>query len=194
LLLFLSHACSQLEALNEEANVFGLASSSSAAADTDDASDLPPLDQLDSESTEVIELTAFIDTAHRLSEPKWVKSGQLEDWISAIKTRETAGDAEENWRWRRKLEVADPEAVSLFLFLAREYAFSSLSCCAAGDACECTRNLGNEVKDRQSERATSFPQHPYEGFQRILEHSSASHSWRHLAPLSFTNPALSQST
>lgn len=95
--------------------MFGLGSSSAAAVE-DGASSFPPLDQLDSEATEVIELIAFIDTAHRLSEPKWVKSGQLEDWISAIKTRETAGEAEENWRWRRKLEVADPEAVSRYLF------------------------------------------------------------------------------
>ncbi|KAJ9098721.1 hypothetical protein QFC21_004369 [Naganishia friedmannii] len=131
-----------LEALNEEANVFGLASSS-AAADVDGTSNFPPLDQLNSESTEVIELTAFIDTAHRLSEPKWVKSGQLEDWISAIKTRETAGDAEENWRWRRKLEVADPEAPATLASVLETWAMKS----KIGSLKERRRFLNTHMKD-----------------------------------------------
>jgi hypothetical protein len=38
---------------------------------------------------------------NRLSEPKWVKSGQLEDWISTSpnKSRDGAETAEENWLW-----------------------------------------------------------------------------------------------
>jgi hypothetical protein len=106
-----------LEALNEEVNVFGLGSSSTAAVSGEEAP-FPPLDMLTtSETADEIELTAFLDTGNRLSEPKWVKSGHLEDWINSIKSRETAGEAEENWRWRKKLEVVDPDVVSFFKIL-----------------------------------------------------------------------------
>lgn len=103
----------QLEALNEEVNVFGLGSSSTAAVSEGDAPSFPPLDLLmSSETADEIELIAFLDMGNRLSEPKWVKSGQLEDWISnSTKSRDGAEVAEENWRWRKKLEIVDPDAV-----------------------------------------------------------------------------------
>jgi hypothetical protein len=108
-----------LEALNEEVNVFGLGSSSTAAVSEGDAPSFPPLDMLTkSETADEIELIAFLDTGNRLSEPKWVKSGQLEDWISTSSTRsrDDAEAAEENWRWRKKLEIVDPEAVRINIF------------------------------------------------------------------------------
>ena len=101
--------------MNEEVNVFGLGSSSAAAAEGD-APSFPPLDvPTKSETGDDIELIAFLDLGNRLSEPKWVKSGQLEDWISTStsKSRDGAEVAEENWRWRKKLEIVDPDAVCI---------------------------------------------------------------------------------
>jgi hypothetical protein len=42
----------------------------------------------------------------------------LEDWIStsSTKSRDDAEAAEENWRWRKKLEIVDPEAVRINIF------------------------------------------------------------------------------
>lgn len=96
--------------------MFGLGSSSTSAVSQGDAPSFPPLDMLTkSETADEIELIAFLDTGNRLSEPKWVKSGHLEDWISTSSTkyRDDAEAAEENWRWRKKLEIVDPEAVRI---------------------------------------------------------------------------------
>ncbi|KAI5452136.1 Proteasome subunit alpha type-6 [Naganishia albida] len=113
------------EALNEEVNVFGLGSSSTSAVPGDEAP-FPRLDMLTtSETADEIELTAFLDTGNRLSEPKWVKSGHLEDWINSIKSRETASEAEENWRWRKKLEVVDPDVPTTLASVLEGWAYKS---------------------------------------------------------------------
>lgn len=75
--------------------------------------EIPPL-QAASEGQVV--LTAFLDTDRPLSEPKWVKSGQMEDWIRSVRNGSTSTPARSQQAlekgWEKKLEVVDPDAVS----------------------------------------------------------------------------------
>lgn len=68
-----------------------------------------------------VELTAYLDMDKPLTEPKWVKSGQVEDWVrSSGRTGGGGGgggggrdpDEPDDASWRSKLKVVDPEAVS----------------------------------------------------------------------------------
>lgn len=66
-----------------------------------------------------LELTAYLDMDRPLTEPKWVKSGQVEDWIKggAAVARAAAAAAKgsgepDDASWRMKLKVVDPDTVS----------------------------------------------------------------------------------
>lgn len=62
-------------------------------------------------------LTAYLDTDRPLSEPKWVKSGDVQEWLKSMFGRMfwVAGEAADGWE--RKIEVVDPDPVrSLPLF------------------------------------------------------------------------------
>lgn len=52
-----------------------------------------------------------LDTVRPLSEPKWVKSGDIQDWLKTIFGGRfwAAGDAADGWE--RRIEVADPDPV-----------------------------------------------------------------------------------
>jgi 20S proteasome subunit alpha 6 len=71
---------------------------------------LPPF------SRAVLPLKAMIrvhlDTERRLSEPKWVKSGDVQEWLRSMFGRMfwVAGDAADGWE--KRIIVADPDPVS----------------------------------------------------------------------------------
>ena len=60
-------------------------------------------------------LLVYLDRARPLSEPKWVKSGDVQEWLKSMFgrmfwfTRDAAGS------WERKIEVVDPDPVSFCL-------------------------------------------------------------------------------
>lgn len=56
-----------------------------------------------------ITLTAHLDKERPLSEPRWVKSGDVQEWLRSMFGRMfwVAGDAAEGWE--KKIEVADPD-------------------------------------------------------------------------------------
>jgi 20S proteasome subunit alpha 6 len=60
-------------------------------------------------------LIAHLDTDRPLSEPKWVKSGDVQEWLKSMFGRMfwVAGDAADGWE--RKIEVVDPDPVSCSL-------------------------------------------------------------------------------
>lgn len=95
-----------IETFDEERNAF------MPLAETSDG-DVPPLQAAN--EGQVI-LTAFLDTDRPLSEPKWVKSGQMEDWIRSVRNGSTSTPARSQQAlekgWEKKLEVVDPDAVS----------------------------------------------------------------------------------
>ncbi|KAF9569392.1 hypothetical protein CPC08DRAFT_756999 [Agrocybe pediades] len=55
-------------------------------------------------------LTVYLDTARPLSEPKWVKTGDIQEWLKSIFGRMfwVAGDAAEEG-WEKKIHVVDPD-------------------------------------------------------------------------------------
>ncbi|EGO27238.1 hypothetical protein SERLADRAFT_460293 [Serpula lacrymans var. lacrymans S7.9] len=56
-----------------------------------------------------ISLTVHLDTDRPLSEPKWVKSGDVQEWLKSMFGRMfwVAGDAADGWE--KKIEVVDPD-------------------------------------------------------------------------------------
>ncbi|KAF7980891.1 hypothetical protein HWV62_36069 [Athelia sp. TMB] len=54
-------------------------------------------------------LVAHLDTARPLSEPKWVKSGDVQEWLKSMFGRMfwVAGEAADGWE--KKIEVVDPD-------------------------------------------------------------------------------------
>lgn len=57
-------------------------------------------------------LTAYLDKERPLSEPRWVKTGDVQDWLKSMFGRMfwVAGEAADGWE--KKIEVADPDPVS----------------------------------------------------------------------------------
>ncbi|KAM6495629.1 hypothetical protein JOM56_008335 [Amanita muscaria] len=73
------------------------------AAEAD--STLPPF----ANSTSAATLFVYLDTARPLSEPKWAKTGDVQDWLKSMFGRMfwVAGDAAEGWE--KKIQVVDPD-------------------------------------------------------------------------------------
>jgi hypothetical protein len=71
---------------------------------------LPPLAKAETPLHTV--LTVYLDTEKPLSEPKWVKSGDVQEWLKSMFGRMfwVAGDAADGWE--KRIEVVDPDPVS----------------------------------------------------------------------------------
>ncbi|EIN10819.1 hypothetical protein PUNSTDRAFT_142743 [Punctularia strigosozonata HHB-11173 SS5] len=77
-------------------------------ADTSDADDtLPPLGKAETPMHTV--LIVYLDTEKPLSEPKWVKSGDVQEWLKSMFGRMfwVAGDAADGWE--KRIQVVDPD-------------------------------------------------------------------------------------
>lgn len=87
-----------------------------ADSDTLAASDatVPPFSKVPVPS--VLKLFVYLDTVRPLSEPKWAKTGDVQDWLKSMFGRMfwVAGDAAEGWE--RKIQIADPDPVR-FIYL-----------------------------------------------------------------------------
>jgi hypothetical protein len=60
-----------------------------------------------------LEMTVYLDLARPLTEPKWVKSGHVDDWVKpGPGSGSKGGLGEEEGSWKMKLKVVDPDAVS----------------------------------------------------------------------------------
>jgi hypothetical protein len=59
-------------------------------------------------------LLVYLDTDKPLSEPKWVKSGDVQDWLRSMFGGRfwVAGDAADGWE--KKIVVVDPDPVSFW--------------------------------------------------------------------------------
>ena len=59
-------------------------------------------------------LTAYLDKEKPLSEPRWVKTGDVHDWLKSMFGRMfwVSGDAAADG-WEKKIEVMDADPVSL---------------------------------------------------------------------------------
>jgi len=68
---------------------------------------LPPFSKATLPST--LTLLVHLDTARPLSEPKWAKTGDVQDWLKSMFGRMfwVSGDAAEGWE--KKIQVVDPD-------------------------------------------------------------------------------------
>ncbi|KAJ6539048.1 hypothetical protein B0H19DRAFT_1176884, partial [Mycena capillaripes] len=72
-----------------------------------DSNDFPPFSQVSTPLA--ITLIVYLDTVRPLSEPKWVKTGDIPEWLKSLFGRMFwfAGDAAESWE--KKIIVSDPD-------------------------------------------------------------------------------------
>jgi hypothetical protein len=62
-------------------------------------------------------MVVYLDTERPLSEPKWARSGDVQEWLKSMFGRMfwVAGAAAEGWE--KKIQVVDPDPVSAFFHL-----------------------------------------------------------------------------
>lgn len=65
---------------------------------------------------ETFKIIAYLDQERPLSEPKWVRTGNVEDWLNELFGRMKV-DNKKVSNWRGKFEILDPEPVSFFSYL-----------------------------------------------------------------------------
>lgn len=72
-------------------------------------STVPPFSQVSIPSS--LKLLVYLDTARPLSEPKWAKTGDIQEWLKSMFGRMfwVTGDAAEGWE--KKIHVVDPDPV-----------------------------------------------------------------------------------
>ncbi|KIK65581.1 hypothetical protein GYMLUDRAFT_70680 [Collybiopsis luxurians FD-317 M1] len=70
-------------------------------------STIPPF--VDDTASKTVTLIAYLDTKRPLSEPRWLRTGDIQDWLKSIFGRMfwVAGDAAEGWE--KKITVVDPD-------------------------------------------------------------------------------------
>lgn len=67
-------------------------------------------------TSSTLRLLVHLDTARPLSEPKWAKTGDIQDWLKSMFGRMfwVAGEAADGWE--KKIHVVDPDPVCALLF------------------------------------------------------------------------------
>ena len=93
----------QIEALNESTQAYSAIPHSAFEEDPT----IPPLAKY---LPGKVRLTLYLDKDKPLSEPKWVKSGDIEDWLSSM--AEPAPGKSEHASWSGKISIVDPDPVS----------------------------------------------------------------------------------
>lgn len=59
----------------------------------------------------IVNLTAYLDRNKPLSEPKWVRTGDIEDWLTAVFASKPSDGPDGRGAWAGKIEVTDPDPV-----------------------------------------------------------------------------------
>ena len=100
-----------------------------------------------------ITLHVYLDTARPLSEPKWAKSGDVQEWLKSMFGRMfwVAGDAAEGWE--KKIQVVDPDPVRYMLFFPSSRA-DALP--IATNDLDSPRRLGSQLARRRAQRTTAI--------------------------------------
>lgn len=74
---------------------------------------LPDFTRLLQDGPTTVDLTAYLDRNKPLSEPKWVRTGDIEDWLTAVFISKPSSGPEGRGAWAGKIEVTDPDPVRL---------------------------------------------------------------------------------
>ncbi len=80
---------------------------------------LPDFSTLLQVAPTVVNLTAYLDRIKPLSEPKWVRTGDIEEWLSAVFNSRATKGPEAREVWSGKIEVTDPDPVSTAYVVTR---------------------------------------------------------------------------
>jgi 20S proteasome subunit alpha 6 len=72
-----------------------------------------------------VTLLVHLDRARPLSEPKWVKSGDVQEWLKSMFGRMIWLPGDVAGGWEKKVEVVDPDPVSFYLCCRFRKAWSS---------------------------------------------------------------------
>jgi hypothetical protein len=101
----------QIESLSEATKSYSSLETLSPVVELDPT--VPPFSKADIPSS--VSLVVYLDRARPLSEPKWVKSGDVQEWLKSMFGRMfwLAGDVAGGWE--KKIEVVDPDPVSFYL-------------------------------------------------------------------------------
>lgn len=107
----------QIEALDEATQTYKSVSMSTHEKDPT----IPPLKKYitmaqPASTSYKIRLTLYLDKDKPLSEPKWVKTGDIEDWLKSISAH--GGKLDDNngkdyGTWSGKIAISDPDPVSV---------------------------------------------------------------------------------
>ena len=68
---------------------------------------VPPFSKLSLPTS--VRLVAHLDVARPLSEPKWAKSGDVQEWLRSMLGSKSDESSE---GWEKKIQVVDPDPVS----------------------------------------------------------------------------------
>ena len=110
------HDISQMEGCSEESTYISLELSEQLESDVT----VPPLWKAPVPSE--VTLALYLDKEKPLSEPRWVKTGDVQDWLRSMFGRMfwVAGDAADGWE--KRVEVVDPDPVCLLALTRLRYA------------------------------------------------------------------------
>lgn len=134
---------------------------------------VPPFWNLTPPAT--ILLLLYLDAARPLSEPKWAKTGDIQDWLKSMFGRMfwVAGDAAESWD--KKIQVVDPDPVSLHR--AQKSACTN-PIIVATDNLDCSRWMGHEFPCGHAHRTPKVLEDASDRNRQYLGNSSTSCSRR----------------
>ena len=87
---------------------------------------MPPFGLMAGNMPQTVTFTVYLDREKPLSEPKWVRTGDIDEWLRGIyghlKTHSEDGRA----LWTGRIEVVDPDPVSTAYHFRTGIVYSSL--------------------------------------------------------------------
>ena len=93
-----------------------------------------------------VTLLVYLDRARPLSEPKWVKSGDVQEWLKSMFGRMFWFARDAAGSWERKIEVVDPDPVSFCLcFIASKKHGRLTKPCTGAHDLDCSGWLGGQL-------------------------------------------------
>lgn len=103
----------QVDALDDSTQTYRAVSPATSLTDPTIPPFLKYFTPLDGLSPVKIRMTLYLDKEKPLSEPKWVKTGDIEDWLKSIFGSIKMEDSKAHATWNGKITIADPDPVSL---------------------------------------------------------------------------------
>lgn len=109
-----------------------------------------------------ISLILYLDKEKPLSEPRWVKTGDVQEWLRSMFGRMfwVAGDAADGWE--RRIEVADPDPVRTTDRAVPLIHIPTNVPIAGTDDLDGSRVLGEQLEHWAGDGAQALPAHTHD--------------------------------